>query len=133
LFALQVESLDGLRAFYTHNIFLLLSLGVALLALVYFACRPSQRAHLRAELHAMKARRLRAFRAAERRVERAEASSATGAAPAPPPPPPPPPPPYNSARGRRAEQRRAASVSIELPTWRHVPVAARLAPPPPLS
>jgi hypothetical protein len=122
LFALQVESLDGLRVFYTHNIFLLLSLVVALLSLVYFACRPSQRAHLRAALDAMKARRSRAFRAAERRVERAEASNAAGA---------PPPPPPHGGRGRKAEQRRAASVSIELPTWRHAPVAARLAPPPP--
>ena len=118
LFALQVESLDGLRVFYTYSIFLLLTLGVALLAIVYFACRPSQRAHLRAALDAMKARRSRAFRAAERRVERAEASSASGAAPAPPTPP--------HGRVRKAEQRRAASVSIELPAWRHVPVAARL-------
>ncbi len=167
LFGVQFESLDGLHYLYDYNVFLFAILGTSLVSMVYFAARPSQRAHLRGALAAMKARREREFRAAERRVERAEAGGAgvfgvgiENSVPSPP----------HNTRGRRsergtapaarssapeaakavanaaaaatsaaavrrtAEQRRAASVSIELPPWRHppppavVPIAAKAQP-----
>ena len=144
LFGAQFESLDGLRYVYAYNVFIFAVLGISALSVLYFAFRPSQRAHLRGALEAMKARRAREFRAAGRRVERAEAGAglSTDATPSPP----------RLGRGRQAErggagpaarssapapkaaaaaasagppqlarsaeQRRAASVGIELPPWR---------------